>query len=117
MSSANTLSHSKFCTRPPPHSWPVAIIPACRCAHFQPGTTIVRVHGAVDAGNAERLSDYVDDLASPGRFLILDLRGVSFLQRRRAPGIGQDRREVPANKSAMGTGYQPSGRPAAAYHG
>ncbi|MGH3554154.1 MAG: hypothetical protein ACRDT5_16530, partial [Mycobacterium sp.] len=32
--------------------------------HFQPGTTIVQVHGAVEACNAARLSHHVDDLAS-----------------------------------------------------
>ena len=33
--------------------------------HFQPDITIVDVGGVVDACNAERLSDYVADLASP----------------------------------------------------
>ena len=46
--------------------------------HFQPDITIVEVHGAVDACNAERLSDCVDDLASRDRPLILDLWGVDF---------------------------------------
>ncbi|MGH3541176.1 MAG: STAS domain-containing protein [Mycobacterium sp.] len=46
--------------------------------HFQPGTTIVQVHGAVEACNAARLSHHVDDLASVARPLILDLRGVDF---------------------------------------
>ena len=46
--------------------------------HFQPDITIVEVDGVVDACNAERLSDYVADLASPGRPLILDLYGVDF---------------------------------------
>jgi anti-anti-sigma factor len=46
--------------------------------HFQPGTTIVQVCGAVEACNAARLSDHIDDLASPGPPLILDLRGVDF---------------------------------------
>ena len=46
--------------------------------HFQPDITIVEVHGAVDDCNADRLSDYVDNLASPGRPLILDLAGVDF---------------------------------------
>ncbi|MCV7401945.1 STAS domain-containing protein [Mycobacterium fragae] len=47
--------------------------------HFQPGATIIQACGAVDAGNAARLSDYVDDVANPGRPLILDLRGVDFV--------------------------------------
>ena len=46
--------------------------------HFQPDITIVEVGGVVDAYNAERLSDYVADLASPGRPLILALYGVDF---------------------------------------
>lgn len=46
--------------------------------HFQPGTTIIQVLGAIEACNAARLSGYVDDLASAGRSLILDLRGVDF---------------------------------------
>ena len=46
--------------------------------HFQPDITIVDVGGVVDACNAERLSDYVADLASPGRPLILDLYCVNF---------------------------------------
>lgn len=80
MPSANQLSHSKFCTRAPARSWRIASDHSGMSlrTHFQPGTTIVQVHGAVDAGNAERLSDYVDDLASPGRSLILDFRGVGF---------------------------------------
>lgn len=44
--------------------------------HFQPDLTIVEVHGAVDACNADRLSDCVDDLASRDRPLIFDLWGV-----------------------------------------
>lgn len=46
--------------------------------HFQPDLTIVEAHGAVHAGNAARLSDCVDDLASRDRPLILDLWGVDF---------------------------------------
>lgn len=46
--------------------------------HFQPDITIVEVHGAFGACNAERLSDYVIDLASPTRPLTLDLCGVDF---------------------------------------
>lgn len=81
MASANTLFHSKFCTRPPARSWHVSTDHSGGMSvrtHFQPGTTIVQVHGAVDAYNAERLSDHLDELASPGRSLILDLRGVRF---------------------------------------
>ncbi len=80
MPSANKPPHSKLCTNP--------FTRCCRVAsdhsgislrtHFQPGTTIVQVHGAVEACNATRLSDYVDDLASAARPLILDLRGVDF---------------------------------------
>ena len=46
--------------------------------HFQPDITIVEVGGVVDGCNAEPLSDYVADLASPGRPLILDLYCVNF---------------------------------------
>ncbi|OBF91142.1 hypothetical protein A5791_15365 [Mycobacterium sp. 852002-51163_SCH5372311] len=46
--------------------------------HFQPEITIVEVRGAVDAYNAERLSDRIDDLATRHRPLIVDLRGVDF---------------------------------------
>jgi hypothetical protein len=38
--------------------------------HFQPDITIVEVGGVVDAGNVERPSDYVADLASHGRPVI-----------------------------------------------
>lgn len=46
--------------------------------HFQPEMTVVEVQGAVDACNAERLSDHIAELASRDRALILDLRGVDF---------------------------------------
>ena len=45
---------------------------------FRQGIPIVEVRGAVDARDAERLSDYVTDLATSARPLILDLRGVDF---------------------------------------
>lgn len=48
-------------------------------SHFQPGMLIVQVRGAIEASNASRLSDHVTDLANPDRPLILDLRGVSFI--------------------------------------
>jgi anti-anti-sigma factor len=63
---------------------------ACRCrvatnhssmslsAHFQLDITIVEVHGAIDACNTERLSDYVAALAGPGRALVIDLYCVNF---------------------------------------
>lgn len=47
--------------------------------HFQPGMLIVQVRGAIEASNAARLSDHVTDLANPDRPLILDLRGVNFI--------------------------------------
>ncbi len=84
--------------------------------HFQPDLTIVEAHGAVDACNAARLSDCVDDLASRGRPLNPRPLGCGFLQRRRLPSIGQDRRKVPADRSAMGTGYQRGGRPTPGHH-
>jgi anti-anti-sigma factor len=46
--------------------------------HFQPEITIVEVRGAVDAYNAERLSDHIDDLATRDRPLIIDLYCVDF---------------------------------------
>lgn len=46
--------------------------------HFQPESTIVEVRGAVDAHNAERLSDHIDDLATRDRSLIIDLYCVDF---------------------------------------
>ena len=46
--------------------------------HFLPDLTTVEVGGVVDACNAESLSDYVADLASLGRPLILDLYCVNF---------------------------------------
>ncbi|MGH3675232.1 MAG: STAS domain-containing protein, partial [Mycobacterium sp.] len=49
--------------------------------HFQPDITVVEVRGAVDACNAQRLSDYAADLASAGRRLIVDLYGVDFFGR------------------------------------
>lgn len=49
--------------------------------HFQPDITVVEVQGAVDACNAQRLSDYAADLASAGRRLIVDLYGVDFFGR------------------------------------
>jgi anti-anti-sigma regulatory factor len=64
MPSASKLSHSKFCTRPP-----AGAQLACSDRSFRQVT-------GVDACNAERLSDYVDELASLGGPLILDLRGV-----------------------------------------
>lgn len=47
--------------------------------HFQPGMLIVQVCGAIEASNAARLSDHITDLANPDRPLILDLRGVNFI--------------------------------------
>ena len=47
-------------------------------AHFRPDSTIVEVHGAIDACNAERLSDDVAALAGRGRPLVLDLYCVDF---------------------------------------
>lgn len=80
MSSINKSPHSKVYKR--------SVSRSCRVAtdhcgmslrtHFQPGATIVQVHGAVEAANAARLSDYVDDLASTARPLILDLRLVDL---------------------------------------
>lgn len=46
---------------------------------FQPGMLIVQVRGAIEASNAGRLSDHIIDLANPDRPLILDLRGVNFI--------------------------------------
>lgn len=46
--------------------------------HFQPGTTIIQICGAIEASNANRLSNCVDDLSIAERSLILDLRGVDF---------------------------------------
>jgi anti-anti-sigma factor len=46
--------------------------------HFRPGITIVEVRGAIDAYNAERLSDHIDDLATRDRPLIIDLYCVDF---------------------------------------
>lgn len=46
--------------------------------HFQPGATIVQVRGAVEGCDARRLSDYVSEVASSSRPLILDLRRVDF---------------------------------------
>lgn len=46
--------------------------------HFQPGATIIQVCGAVESSNANRLSNYVDDLISAERSLIIDLRCVDF---------------------------------------
>ncbi len=48
------------------------------CTRFLPGITIVEVHGGVDACNADRLSDYAGDLATPSRPQIADLCGVNF---------------------------------------
>jgi anti-anti-sigma factor len=83
MPSAETLSHNRFCTRPPARSRRVATGHSGMSlrTHFQPSTTIVEVQVAVDGRNAERLSDHVEELASPGRSLILDLRGVAFFSR------------------------------------
>ena len=47
-------------------------------SHFQPEITILEVRGAVDAYNAERLSDHIDDLATRDRPLIIDLYSVDF---------------------------------------
>ena len=57
--------------------------------HFRPEITIVEVRGAVDAYNAERLSDHIDDLVTHDRPLIIDLYCVDFFRRRRFPSIGQ----------------------------
>ncbi|OMC19851.1 hypothetical protein A5736_12950 [Mycobacterium sp. SP-6446] len=46
--------------------------------HFRPEMTIVEVRGALDAHNAERLSDHIDDLATSDRPLIIDLYSVDF---------------------------------------
>ena len=46
--------------------------------HFRPHIIIAEAHGAIDAGNDERLSDDVDNLASPGRPLVLGLYWVDF---------------------------------------
>ncbi|WP_424081815.1 STAS domain-containing protein [Mycobacterium sp.] len=46
--------------------------------HFRPDITIVEVRGAVDACNADRLSDYIDDLTSSEWPLIVDHCGVDF---------------------------------------
>lgn len=46
--------------------------------HFQPGATIIQVCGAIEAANANRLSNYIESLAGAERTLILDLRGVDF---------------------------------------
>ncbi|MCV7379919.1 hypothetical protein BST11_15165 [Mycobacterium alsense] len=48
-------------------------------AHFQPGLVVVQVTGAIEECNAARLNDYVTGLANPDRPLILDLRGVNFI--------------------------------------
>lgn len=48
------------------------------CTHFRPEATIVEVRGAVDACNADRLSDRVRDLAGRGQPLVIDLSGVHF---------------------------------------
>lgn len=46
---------------------------------FQPGMLIVQVRGAIEACSAARLSDQITDLANPDRPVILDLRGVNFI--------------------------------------
>jgi anti-anti-sigma factor len=47
--------------------------------HFPPGTLIVQVTGAIEACNAARLSERITELANPDHSLILDLRGVNFI--------------------------------------
>ncbi len=56
----------------PPAGSRVATAPSemSACTHFQPGITFVEAGGVVDVGHAERLSDYVADLVSPGLSLI-----------------------------------------------
>ncbi|OBI48083.1 hypothetical protein A5707_18395 [Mycobacterium kyorinense] len=47
--------------------------------HFQSDITAVEVRGVLDACGAARLSDYVIELANPGRPLIIDLSSVDFV--------------------------------------
>lgn len=46
---------------------------------FQPGMLIVQVRGVMEGCSAVRLSDHIADLAKPDRPVILDLRGVNFI--------------------------------------
>lgn len=85
MSIAATVSPSvpsrNFCIHQPPRSQCVLTDSSGMSlrTRFQPYLTTVEVCGAVDACNGQRLSEYVDDVAGPGRSLIVDLRGVNFL--------------------------------------
>jgi hypothetical protein len=56
--------------------------------HFQPEITILEVRGAVDAYNAERLSDHIDDLATGDRPLIHELSDIPAKQIHRWEGEG-----------------------------
>ena len=80
MLSTNRASHTESYSRPFAHSGRVAADHSGMSlrAHFQPDITIVEVHGAIDACNADRLTDSIDGLASPGRPVIVDLGGVDF---------------------------------------
>lgn len=80
MPSLSKLSHSKVYKRPVVRNRHVASDRSGMSlrSHFQPGATIVQVRGAVEGANASRLLDYLDDVASATRPLILDLRHVDF---------------------------------------
>ncbi|TAM68266.1 STAS domain-containing protein [Mycobacterium sp.] len=78
---ANKARHNKFRAHPPAGTRRLTSgHPGMSLrTHFQPGMLIVQARGAIEAGNAARLSDHITDLANPGRPLILDLRGVNFM--------------------------------------
>lgn len=48
------------------------------CKQLRPDITIVEVYGAIDACNADRLSDGIGEAAGHGRPLVVDLGGVHF---------------------------------------
>lgn len=71
---SSTDSHIRRFT---PSNWaPIDYSGMSLRTHSLPDITIVEAYGSVDACNAARLCDFVDNLANPGRPLILDLFGV-----------------------------------------
>ncbi|WP_297698942.1 STAS domain-containing protein [Mycobacterium sp.] len=78
---ANKARHNRFRVHPPAGTRRVTSgHPGLSLrTHFQPGMLVVQVYGPIEAGNAARLNDHITDLANPDRPLILDLRGVNFI--------------------------------------
>lgn len=80
MSSTTNPSHTDSSAGPRTHRPELAIDHSgmSLTTHFYPEMTIVEAQGAIDACNAARLHDHIENVASPSRPVILDLRGVDF---------------------------------------